>query len=168
MSRSKYLQNGITIVELIIVMVVVAILMVGASQILQQGFRSFFLAKNIVNLNWHANLALERLGRDLRFTRLISDIHTATDGIITITNLQGKEITYRVMNKQLLRNNQFLANNVQSIDFDYYNTNAVQYFLPLSESQRLSIGYVKVTLNMQHGPLNFPVRTAFYLWNKHD
>ena len=151
-------QLGFTLIELIIVIVLLGILVAGSGNLLSQGFKSFFVGKDIINANWQASVALERMIRDLHAVRSPSDITTATATTLQIVDLDGNTITYQVTGNQLQRNSQFIANGIQSINFNYYDKNGITTAL------RDSIRYVAITLNINYNNLTFPVKTAVYLW----
>ncbi len=160
-------QIGFSLIELIVVILIVGLLMVGSSQMLYHGFRSFFVTQDLININWQASVALERIILDLHATRSTDDIIVAAANEIMVTNLHGDDINYQVVASQLRRNNQLIANNVQAINFSYYDGGAVPNRLlpPLATVEKQALRYVVVTIAMKYKQSIFPVKTAVYLWN---
>jgi prepilin-type N-terminal cleavage/methylation domain-containing protein len=159
--------SGFTLIELVVVIMLIGILLSGSTNLLNQGFKSFFTGKDIINANWQGSIALERLARDLRSVRSNTDITAAAANSITFIDIDGNTITYQVSGGKLQRNTQYLADGVQSITFAYYTgatTPSLLTPLPLTASLRLSIRYIKITLNMSYNNLTFPIITAVYLW----
>lgn len=159
-------QSGFTLFELVIVIILLGILIAGSSNILSVGFTSFFAEKNIINANWQASAALERMTRDLRGVIKTTDLTTAAATNIVITDLNNETINYQVISNQLRRNSQYLAEGVQSITFAYYDEDGTALTsLPLSSTNRALVRYVVITLNMSYNNITFPITTAVYLWN---
>lgn len=157
-------QLGVSLIELIVVILLIGLLIAGSSNLLYQGFKSFFVTKDIINANWQASVAMERITRDLRSIRTLSDI-SADANSFTITNPGNQSVSYQVTNGQLKRGDQSIANNVQSIVFSYYDKDSILLTPPFNSSQLLNVRYVVITLIMQYDKLTHPVTTTVYLWN---
>jgi prepilin-type N-terminal cleavage/methylation domain-containing protein len=159
-------QFGFTLFEFIIVIVLLGILVAGASNLLSVGFGSYFSEKDIVNANSQASVAIERMTRDLRAVGSTTDITTASANEIIIKDLDGNTIDYEISGTQLLRNTQALADGVQSIGFAYYKGDSTLLTpLPLTSTLRQQIRYVVITLNISYNNITFPITTAINLWN---
>lgn len=166
--RKNHKLAGFTLIELVIVIILIGILLSGSTNLLNQGFKSFFTEKDIINANWQGSIALERIVRDLRRVRSYTDITAAEANSITFIDIDGNTITYQVSGGKLQRNTQYLADGVQSITFSYYTGETTPSLLPsstpLTTPLLLSIRYIKITLNMSYNNLTFPIITAAYLW----
>ncbi len=152
-------QNGYTLVEIVIVIVLLGILASAGSGVIVQAFDSYFTTKNITGANWQSALAIERMTRDLKAITSSNDILYATSSRFRIKDLDGSDIDYQVTNDQLLRNNQVLADGINAINFTYYNSNAA---ITTTIEQ---IRYLVVTLNIDYKNTNFQTATTIYLWN---
>jgi hypothetical protein len=141
--------------------------MAGSSNMLHEGFRSFFVTKDIISANWQASVAIERITRDLRSMRSSSDIHIAGANSLEITNSGGQRVVYQVANNQLRRGSEFIANNVESIAFSYHNKDGETLVPSFNTLQRSDIRYIVITLTMNYDRLNHKVTvtTMAYLWN---
>lgn len=165
-------QSGFSLLELIVVIILLGILIAGSTNSLVIGANAFFTGQNVINTNWHAGIALERMTRDLRAIRSTNDIATAAANSISITDLYGNTITYQVSNGQLQRTYngtaEPLANNVQSITLAYYNSGTTPTLLtplPLSSSLIAQINYILITLSMSCNNISFSVITMVDPWN---
>jgi prepilin-type N-terminal cleavage/methylation domain-containing protein len=165
-------QSGFTLIELIIVILILGILASASSNILYTGFNSYFVEKDFINANWQANVALERMTRDLHVIRSQNDFTTnTTSTVLEFYNLpNGTKIKYSLdpSNSLLQRNEangttQVLAFGVNSINFTYHQSDGSQ--INLATTPLSAIRYVKITLNIVYGNTNFPITTAVYLWN---
>lgn len=158
-------QNGYTLIEILLVIILLGILVAGSANLLHTGFNSFFTGKNIINANWQGHIALERMTHDIRAIRSPSDIIGATANAISAKDLYGNTITYQMIGSQLQRNTQFIADGVQSIIFNYYQSNGTILNPPLSSASLMNIRYIVITLNMNYNNITFPITATIYLWN---
>lgn len=163
-------QRGVTLIEIIIVIVIVGIIAAGSSELLLQGFRSYALGRDTVKVEWQGRVALETMARDLRSIRSKNDISVANSAQITFVDVDGKTINYDVGGGQLLRdvsgqsNNQVVADGVQSLAFTYYSKDALLTF-PISAQNRQTIRYIVVALSIKSGSVTYAKKVAIYPWN---
>ncbi|MDR1057215.1 MAG: prepilin-type N-terminal cleavage/methylation domain-containing protein [Coxiellaceae bacterium] len=160
--------QGYNLIEFIIVIVLVSILVAGSSNILSLGFNIFFSQKNIIQTNWQASIALERMTRDLHEISSIKDLTEASTNKISFFDLNDNLITYeRNSDNKLKRNNNILADKVQQIEFHYYDNESGELTQPqLIQSQnREKVRYIRITLTMIDINPSFSITTAVYLWN---
>lgn len=151
--------DGFTLIELIIVIAITGIIIAGSSSLLLNGVNAYIAGKADINASWQANVAIERMTRDLRAVSSTANIITATGSEFAITDINGVTIDYKVVSNQLLRNAQVLANNVQSVAFTYYDANGV---VTASAS---AIRYVDVSLNIIYEKVTTNFSTMVALWN---
>jgi type II secretory pathway pseudopilin PulG len=117
--------DGFSIIDLIMTIVIVGILSAVIAPILYQGFESFIWSRDITNTNARAQLAIERMSREIRGIQP-SDIIEYTAPNYLDTNklkfsLNGSPVEFlKSAQNQLLRNSDLLADNVTSLTFTYY------------------------------------------------
>ena len=157
-------QLGVSLIELVVVILLIGLLVAGSSNLLYQGFTSFFVTKDIINANWQASVAMERITRDLR-SIILSDISTAEANLLVFANSDNQSVSYRVIDGQLKRGDQVIAGSVRNITFSYYDQDSLLLVPPLHLSQLLDLRYVVITLIMKYDKLTHPVTTTVYLWN---
>lgn len=151
--------TGFTLIELIIVIAITGIIIAGSSSLLLNGVNAYMAGKADINASWQANVAIERITRDLRAISSVANIITAASNEFAIRDINGTTIDYKVVNSQLLRNTQVLANNVQSVAFTYYDANGT---VTASVS---AIRYVGVSLNIIYEKVTTNFSTMVALWN---
>ena len=152
---------GFTLIELVIVITILGIIAGIGSKILNQAFTGYLDNKNLVEADWQARLALERMQRDVRAIRSPSDITTATATQLVFVDTTGNTITYALsgttLNRQTNSNTtQALADGIQSVTFSYYDQSGA------STATLINICYVKISLNVTLNNTNFTVTTAVY------
>ena len=152
-------SRAFTLIEFIIVMVILTIVSLTSSLLLIQGFSAFSQGRTILEADWQARTALERMTRDIRAVRSAADISTATSSTFTFVDLNGNSISYTLTGTQLMRNSQALADGAQSLTFTYYDsTGAVT-------AQISAIKYIVISLAISYGNISFTVTTSAYPWN---
>ncbi|OGT37843.1 MAG: hypothetical protein A3F12_02070 [Gammaproteobacteria bacterium RIFCSPHIGHO2_12_FULL_38_14] len=148
---------GFSMIELIVVIVIIGILSVITLPMLQTGFNSYFIQRNLSNVNWQGRLALSRMTRDIRNIPATGNITTAGVTQLTFTNNNNEIISYTLNGTNLQRNGLTLANGVNSILFKYSDSAGV------STGTIANIRYITVTLNITQNNTNITLRTVFNL-----
>jgi len=87
-------QDGFTLIEIIIVIIITSILVASSSNLLAEGFRSFITTRELLVENKQTMLTLETLVRDLQNIRSPRDISSANSSQITFNDTTGNTITY--------------------------------------------------------------------------
>jgi prepilin-type N-terminal cleavage/methylation domain-containing protein len=120
-------MRGMTLVELVIVIVLTGILFAIGSMVLGEVFRSYFGARDINRVDWQGRVAMERMARELREIRTASpaDLAIGTAGEITFMNREGNTVRFYRNGNVLTRseggttNAQPLADYATALSFDY-------------------------------------------------
>ena len=132
--------QGLTLVEMVIVIVLVGIVFGIGGMLLTQVFRAYFEEQDISGGDWQAKLALERATRELRAIRSA----TATDfaipaspSEIRFVDTDGNNVCFYLSGATLMRaenpptqscgttNPQQLADNISSLGFTYWTNTGV-------------------------------------------
>ena len=97
--------KGITLIELIIVMVIVGMLAVMASILLKEAIKANLASDNEIVVKWKAQNVLRRMAREMRFIRAANaeSLTCTQSNEITFTNLDGVEIKYLQVGGELKR-----------------------------------------------------------------
>jgi len=149
-------QQGFTLIELVITIVLTSIIAVISFDMLSQGLTAYLTAKNVTHADQQARLALARMSRDLRSVSSSSAITTATASQITLTNLSGTSISYSLSGTNLLYNTQVLVDGIGSLTFTYYDINGN------TTATISAIRYISVSLGVTGNNANFTVSTTMF------
>jgi len=150
-------QQGFTLIELVIVIVILSIIAAVASQMLAQGFNAFLKAQNVTDANWQGQVALERMIRDIRTVRSANDISSSTSTTFSFVNLAGTSMTYTLSGSNLTLNGNVLASGVNSLTFTYYDQNGNV------GPSTANIHYVNIDLAIAEGNASYNLSTGVYL-----
>jgi|GEM_PF-1435133 len=159
---------GVTLVELVIVIMITSIIVLGVTMFLQQSFRTYFTTADIMRPQIQAQAAIETITRDLRTIRSTLDISNITSNSITFVDIDNKTVYYRLFNNQLQRkvdtitttgSYQTLVSNVQNFIISYYDSTGV------SVTQNNAIRYIFVTLTININNTPFTLNAGVYPWN---
>ena len=88
-------NRGVTLIELVIVMVLIGIIAFIAADAMSTGFKAFFITDNRKEALDQTRVAIERMRREIRNARSISDIGTATASEFCFINTEGTRIDFR-------------------------------------------------------------------------
>jgi len=109
------------LVEMVLVIVLIGIIAALGSRILASGFSAYITGKDLIQTDWQANVALQRMSRDLRMVRSasIADLTLTPGTEITFTDNNANIISYTLAGTSLMRNGQPLADDINNLGFSY-------------------------------------------------
>ncbi len=153
--------KGFSLIELIVVIVIIGIFTAIGSQILSKAFSGYFDNKYLIEADWQARLALERMQRDIRAIRSPADITTAGASNLVFIDTSGNTITYSLSGTSLDRQTnastvQVLADGIQSLTFSYYDENDAV------TGTAANVRYITISLHVTLNNTNFTVMTSVY------
>jgi len=152
-------MQGFTLVELLITITILGVLSVLMLPVIQTGFNGYFTARNITEANWQAEMALERMTRDIRDIPSPSSISVANSNQLTFVGATNNSVSYTLSGTNLLLNGNILAQGVNSVTFGYFTSaGAVAGTIA-------SICYVTITLNITDNNVNYTLQTTVNLRN---
>ncbi len=122
MYRYKNNQNGFTLIELIMVIIITSIIASVAAIIILEGAKSYQKEVSYSDIHNQGRLAIERMAREIRLIRsaTAADISTMTATNIVFNDINGTNIQFSFAGSAISRSGNTLANNVQSLTFSYY------------------------------------------------
>lgn len=88
-------RDGITLIELVIGMVLIAIIALVVAHALSTGIKGFFVVDYRKEAIDQARIAMERMTKEMRNVRSISDVGTATASEFCFINTAGTRIDFR-------------------------------------------------------------------------
>ncbi len=161
MDEKKIVKNqGFTLIEVVITIVILSIIAALGGKILQAGFNAYLTNQYTTTANAQARLALERMTRDIHAINSPSSITTATSSQLVFRDIYGNSVTYALSGTQLLRNSQVLADYVGSFSLAYLNSSGA------TTASTSAIRYVTVSLNITDSDyFNYNLRTTISTMN---
>lgn len=156
-SKSKY--SGVTLFELIVVMVLVGILGSAMSLGLTQGLRAYLNGQRYTQGDWQARTALERMTREIRTIASGAQITTMGSSDFNFTDIYGSPIDFSQAGTQILRNNQAIADNVQTLSFTYFTNNGT------IATVNTSVCYISINVEVNYQNVVSNLSTVVYPWN---
>lgn len=119
--------SGFSLIELVIVIVLLGIVSAVAAPFAINAFRAYFTGRDLVETDWQARVALERMTRELRIVRAPADLIITSASDITFTDIDGNSIRYCMgtvagcpgLLGELTRNTQPLATGISGLAFSY-------------------------------------------------
>lgn len=95
-------NRGITLIELVMVMVIVSIVAFVVGDSLVMGLRAHFAAEDLVEATEKGRTAMERLEREIRNAIAISNA-TASASVLCFDDIYARTVSFRYAGTQLLR-----------------------------------------------------------------
>lgn len=143
-NSKKY--NGVTLIEIIIVIVILSIVVSVGGVLLGFGFKGGFASKNSIYAASVARVAIERMGKDILNARsaTAADL-TPNANSITFVSSDGVSVTYALSGTNLMRNNKILANYVSALSFTYLN----QLFTTTTTATEVRCVVINMTISYQ-------------------
>lgn len=149
--------TGVTLIELIIVMVVLSILTVVSLPMLQSGFNAYLTQKQLTDANWQSRLIFARMTRDIENIPSTGNITTAAVSQLTFLDASNNSVSYTLSGSTLLRNGITLANGVNSVTFGYYASDGTV------TGTVANIRYISVVANVTQNNTNLTMSTVLNL-----
>ena len=163
-------RAGVTLIEMVTVMSVMAVLAGGAGLFLVQGTNLWSQVAFQLDAMAQAEVALDRMQRELAEIKDDASVSTANATTCAFTPLAGGSVQYQytAVDGTLRRNGELLAGGVSSCVFQYWNTKGQSLSAPLvippatqTDIWRIGVtltttsGRGTVTLSTQVVPRNF-------------
>jgi len=161
-------NKGFTIIEIIMAIVVVGILAGASSMYIMETVNLWrFLSFRNESVS-QGRAAMVRMAREIRG---LASVTTAGPNELQFDDLTGATINYQLSGSNLLRNALVLANDVQNLQFCYYNSNSGPVCSPLCscgvDSADLDdIKRISMELTVQSGTQTKTLRTQIWPRNQ--
>ena len=137
-------NNGFTLIEMMVTVVILSIIVLGLVTFFSGGIRSWVSGQSQLKAQREARQAMDRMVREIREADYIID--TATNDTVDFHTPFDGEISYSYneSNKRISRDSVELINGVKECTFSYYDKNKSPIDPP--ESDKVSI--VKINLEI--------------------
>ncbi len=148
MQTARLKQNGFSLVELILVIVILSIIAAVGSRMLSGGFNAYFTGRDIIDAEWQGRYAMQRISRELRDVRSATagDLNITSATQITFTDNAANVITYALNGNTLERNGEPLADGVTNLAFNYVQTDGITTATAATDVSYITVGII-VSLN---------------------
>ena len=147
--------KGLTLIEMVVTMVVVAILAGGTALFLVQGTNLWSKIAFQLDAMGQGSVAIDRMARELAQIKDDSSVTTATATTFAFTSIANEAIQYQYTSSDstLRRNGQLLAGGVSSCTFQYWNVKGQSLSAPLviPPATKTDLWRVGVTLTLVSG-----------------
>jgi prepilin-type N-terminal cleavage/methylation domain-containing protein len=150
-------QQGFTLIEFVMVILLISIIAIVGSQMLAQGLKSSLTLQDITNASWQGQLAIERMMREIRYVRSAVDILIRTNGQFSFVDMNGNTIDYKLIGTNLMRNAQILASGVNTLTFTYMDKNGN------TVANTTDVHYVGITMNITLNNTQYTLTSSAFL-----
>ena len=151
--------RGVTLVEMILVIVLIGIIASLSSTLLSGGLNAYFTQRDVADAAWQGRLALARLTRDLRTVRSPSaaDLTISPANQISFVNTSGATVVYALAGTTLTRNGQPLADGISNLNFAYISNDG-----KTTAAAASAVYYIAVSFTVIQGGGNLNSRTLIH------
>jgi len=161
-------NEGFTLMEIILVLVLIGIMAGVLVPTLQEGVQSYTVTETRGDLTAQARQAATRMVRELRNIQKEADntpnISSANVTTVTFVDVLDNTITFNLSGGTVQRNSDALVEQVSNLSFRYFNaTNAELTSLPLNATDRNNVRRILVVLTLADGSLTVLVTEQAYL-----
>ena len=147
--------KGLTLIEMVVTMTVVAILAGGVALFLVQGANLWSKVTFQLDAMGQGNVAIDRMARELAQIKDDSSVTTATATAFAFTSIANEAIQYQYTSSDsiLRRNGQLLASGVSACTWQYWNVKGQSLAAPLviPPATKTDLWRVGVTLTLVSG-----------------
>jgi prepilin-type N-terminal cleavage/methylation domain-containing protein len=156
--------RGVTLVELVVVMVILAVLVAAVLPIMRGGFQTYFAGRDIASTDGQVRPAIERIARELRQIRsaTTADLTISPASQITFNDFSSNTVVYSfsAATGTVNRNGQPLTDRVSNLQFLYWQSNVVAAAVTAG-----AVSFVTVQMTATAGSVTAVYRTTVKPWN---
>jgi type II secretory pathway pseudopilin PulG len=162
LDRRKSYLAGLTIIEMVMVMVVVAALAGGIGWFVVRAVDTWNFLTFRSDEATQGRLALDRMVREIRQIKDKSSVNVATSNNLAFTDIEDASIEYSLSGSNLMRNSDILASGVSNLQFTYYDVNNNQLSSPQVLPDETDIWRIIIDLSIQSGDQSITLRSQVY------
>jgi prepilin-type N-terminal cleavage/methylation domain-containing protein len=161
-------NNGVTLIELIIVITVVGILAAGSASYISGIVDSWTFLSFRSDVVSQSRLALSRMTREMRDIKNSTAVLFATGTYLRFIDSSNATINYTVTSNNLMRNSDVLAAGVSRLAFTYYDKTKTVIPAPIVAPSNTDIYMIGISLNVTSGSESKSVGTRVFPRNLAD
>ena len=154
--------KGVTLIELIIVIMIVGILTTVSSLYIKETIDLWRFLTFRSEVTAQGRLALLRMARELRQLRDASSVVTANISQLRFYDMSGSDINYGLSGNNLVRNSDVLASGADGLTFTYYDQFNTIINNPDVSPQQTNIYRIDIRLDMRAGTQAKTLKTQVY------
>jgi prepilin-type N-terminal cleavage/methylation domain-containing protein len=125
-------ENGTTLLELILVMLIVAILAGFVSQVIFSEINVYNLIISRTEALQNSQRVLQRMSREIRQIMAPDSIFQASADSLRFDILNDVMISYKFTNNRILRNDDLLMNSTDTFQFTYFDNSGSALTSPVA------------------------------------
>jgi len=144
-------SNGVTLIELVIVIAIVGILAYASSAYLKQVVDLWRILNFSGETVVQGKDAVGRMVREIREVNNETCVYTASAAEFKFRNTTGSSIDFYMSNNTLMRNSDILARNVNNLTFTYYNETGSTVSSPVVSPYETDIRRIVITVGVRDG-----------------
>lgn len=147
----KKKQAGVTLIEIIIVIVILSIIISVGGVLLGFGFKGGFASKDSIYAASIGRVAIERMGNDILNARsaTAADLTPNVNSMVFVMT-DGTPVTYSLTGTDLMRNTKTLADYISALSFTYLDDS----FLVTTTATSVRCVVINMTVNYQNNNAN--------------
>jgi len=154
---AKHRSRGVSLIEIILTIMLVGVIGALGTQMLEGGFSAYFLSKDVAEMDWQGQIALNRMSRDILRLRSATGadlVITPTDQL-TMTDYDGAPVSYTRSGTTLMRNGTPLADGINTLNFSYLKSDGIT-----AATLPAEVYYISVDFTVVRGAVSRPWRTT--------
>ena len=157
--------RGLTLIELVMVMVTIGLMVGVSSMYIREVIRLWNFVSFRNEVVSQGRMAMMRMVREIRQVNNDTAVLAANDSCFRFVDVNNQTIGYSVSGSGLRRNNNTLADGVSRLTFVYYDNQSQAIAAPLIAPQRTNIACVNMTLNLSSSGQSKSFNAKVYPWN---
>lgn len=150
---NRQINKGFTLIELVIVIAIISLISFVGAFMLTEAVRAYLQSEESATSTMQANLALERMSRELRTADAFSTINASS---VTFDDQDGNTITYSLSGSNLMRNSSILADSISALTFTYFDSAGN------STAVLANVYYATINITYTQGSNSFLFRTTIH------
>lgn len=147
----KKKQLGVTLIEIIIVIVILSIIISVGGVLMGFGFKGGFASRNSIYAASIGRVAIERMGNDILNARsaTAADLTPNANSIVFVMS-DGTSVTYSLSGTDLMRNAKILTDYISALSFTYLDDS----FLVTTTATSVRCVVINMTVSYQNNNAN--------------
>ena len=139
-------KKGFSLIEMMVALGILSLIIIGLVTFFSGGTRAWVTGQYQLEAQRNARFSMDRMVREIREADYI--VNTSTSSSIDFHTPFHGNISYSLLGSDLKRDSNTVINNVQTLDFGYFDKSDTFYTLPLSVEDASEISKVHIDLQL--------------------